>query len=111
MLRSANFTLTLAELGSAAETALKLEAKVPKIAAAIRPRRPVEAVEVSMVVSWIGFARWAVVVGSRSTSALLGVPCRTNLPPHPDRHGPWIKPDIGRGNLPMRAFPITTIGS
>jgi hypothetical protein len=54
MLRSANFTVTLTELlGSAAETALKLEARAPKIAAAIRVRRPVEAVEVFMVISWI----------------------------------------------------------
>ena len=50
MLRSAYFTVTLAELGSAAETALKLEASAPKIAVAIRPRRPVEGVEVFMVV-------------------------------------------------------------
>jgi hypothetical protein len=44
----------LAELGSAAETALKLEASAPKIAVAIRPRRPMEGDEVFMVVSWIG---------------------------------------------------------
>jgi hypothetical protein len=53
MLRSANFTLTLAELGSAAETALKLAARAPKIVVAMRPRRSVEAVEVFMVVSCI----------------------------------------------------------
>jgi hypothetical protein len=41
----------LAELGSAAETALKLEASAPKIAVAIRTRRPVEGDEVLMVVS------------------------------------------------------------
>jgi hypothetical protein len=52
-LRSAYFTVTLAELGSAAEAALKLEASVPKIAVAIRPRRPAEGVEVFIVVSWI----------------------------------------------------------
>jgi hypothetical protein len=41
-----------AELGSAAETALKLQASAPKIAVAIRPRRPVERDELFMVVSW-----------------------------------------------------------
>jgi hypothetical protein len=41
----------LAELESAADTALKLEASAAKIAAAIRPRRPVEGDEVFMVVS------------------------------------------------------------
>jgi hypothetical protein len=51
MLRSANFTVTLAELGSAAVTALKFEARAPNITAAIRARRPVEAVEPFMVVS------------------------------------------------------------
>jgi hypothetical protein len=51
MLRSAYFTVTLAELGSAAETALKLEASAPKIAVAIRRQRPVEGVVVFMVVS------------------------------------------------------------
>jgi hypothetical protein len=35
------------------ETALKPEARAPKIVVAIRPRRPVEAVEVFMVVSQI----------------------------------------------------------
>jgi hypothetical protein len=77
MLRSAYFTVTLAELGSAAETALKLEASAPKIAVAIRPRRPVQGVEVFMVVSWIvderrldlpdGPGRWeAVYVGENA---------------------------------------------
>jgi hypothetical protein len=51
MLRSANFTLTRTGVGSAAETALKLEARALKIAAAIRQRRPVEAVELFIVVS------------------------------------------------------------
>jgi hypothetical protein len=51
MLRSAYFTLMGAELGSAAETALKLAASAPKIAVAIRPRRPVERDETFMVVS------------------------------------------------------------
>src|SRR6266702_161206 len=53
MLRSANFTIWLVELGlmSAAETALKLEASAPSIAVAIRPRRPVVAIKVFMVVS------------------------------------------------------------
>jgi hypothetical protein len=41
----------LAELGSATETALKLETSAPKIPVAMRPRRPVEEVEVFMVVS------------------------------------------------------------
>jgi hypothetical protein len=41
----------LAELGSAAETALKLEANAPRIAVAIRPRRPVGRDELFMVVS------------------------------------------------------------
>jgi hypothetical protein len=41
----------LAELGSAAETALKLEASVPKMAEAIRPRRPEEEDEAFMFVS------------------------------------------------------------
>src|SRR6267142_446203 len=69
----------LAELGSAAETALKVEASVPKIAVAIRPRRPVEGDEVFMVVSWIfderrsdlpdGGGRW-----EGSTSAPRGSP-------------------------------------
>jgi hypothetical protein len=45
----------LAELGSAAETALKLKARAPKIAVAIRPRRPVEGVEVFIVISQLGF--------------------------------------------------------
>jgi hypothetical protein len=54
MLRSAYFTVMLTGLGSsAAETALKLEASAPKIAVAIRPRRPVQGVEVFMVVSWM----------------------------------------------------------
>jgi hypothetical protein len=51
MSRSAYFTVTLAELGSAAETALKLEARAPKIAVAIRPGRPAETVEVFIVFS------------------------------------------------------------
>ena len=53
MLRSANFTVWLVDLGlmSAAETALKLEASAPSIAVAIRPRRPVVAIKVFMVVS------------------------------------------------------------
>jgi hypothetical protein len=51
MLRSAYFTVMLAELGSAAETALKLEASAAKIEVAIRPRRPVEGDEVFIVVS------------------------------------------------------------
>jgi hypothetical protein len=55
MLRSAYFTVMLAELGSATETALKLEASAPKIAVAIRVRRLVEGVEVFIVVS---LCRW-----------------------------------------------------
>jgi hypothetical protein len=70
MLRSAYFTVTLAELGSAAETALKLEASAQKIAVAIRPRRPVEGIEVLMFVSWM-VDEWicpmTVVVGRRCT--------------------------------------------
>jgi hypothetical protein len=53
MSRSANFTVTLADRVSAAETALKLEASTPKIAVAMRPRRLVKPVEGFMVVSWI----------------------------------------------------------
>jgi hypothetical protein len=53
MLRSANFTVTLTAPESAAATALKLKARAPKIVVAIRPRRPVKAVEVFMVVSQI----------------------------------------------------------
>ena len=55
MLMSEYFTVMLAELaGSAAETALKLEASAPKIAVAIRLRRAVEGVEVFIVVSRLG---------------------------------------------------------
>jgi hypothetical protein len=71
----------LAELGSAAQTALKLEASTTKIAEAIRPRRPMEGDEVFMVVSWIvderrldlpdGGGRWeAVYVGPLRFSQL-----------------------------------------
>jgi hypothetical protein len=51
MLRSAYFTVTLRSPGSAVETALKLEARAPKIALAIRPGKPEEAVEAFMVLS------------------------------------------------------------
>jgi len=47
----AEFTVMLAELESAAETALRLEARTPKIALAIG--RPVEGDGVFKVVSWI----------------------------------------------------------
>src|SRR5262249_40681512 len=77
MLRSAYFTVTPAEPASAAETALKLEASAPKIAVAIRPRRPMEKVEAFMVISWM-VDEWicpmAVVFGRRSTSAPCGSP-------------------------------------
>src|SRR5215471_18469323 len=74
MSRSAYFTVILAELGSAAETAQKLTASATKIPEAIKRRRPVEGDEVLMVVSWIvderrldlpdGSGRWeAVYVG------------------------------------------------
>ena len=48
------FTVMPAELGSAAQTALKLETSAPKIAAAIRPRRAVEGVEMFIVISRLG---------------------------------------------------------
>src|SRR6267378_1789609 len=53
-LRSANFTvrLTGSVPASAAETALTLEARAPRIAVAIRPRGPLERVIVFMVISW-----------------------------------------------------------
>lgn len=54
-MRSAYFTVMLAELESAAETVLKLETSAAKTAAAIRPRRPVEGVEVFIVISQLGF--------------------------------------------------------
>src|ERR1700745_315130 len=79
MLRSAYFTVMLAELGSAAETEQKLEASTPKIAVAIRPRRPLEGDEAFMVVSLMSLkGDWicpvAVVVGRRSKSAPYGSP-------------------------------------
>jgi len=52
MLRSACFTVTLAELGSAAQTALKQKANAARIVVAIRPRNPVDGVEAFMVISW-----------------------------------------------------------
>jgi hypothetical protein len=51
MSRSGYRTVRLADLGSAAETALKLAATATKIAATITPRRPVEVDEVFTVVS------------------------------------------------------------
>jgi hypothetical protein len=66
--------------GSATETELKLEASAPKIAVAIRPRRPVEGVEVFMVLSWIVDERRLDLpdgpVGFSSTSGTLCAPER-----------------------------------
>ena len=45
--------MTLRSPGSAAETALKLEASAAKIAVAIGPRRPVEGTEVFMGILWM----------------------------------------------------------
>jgi len=56
MSRSANFTVRLSALGSAAATTQSPRPRKPKIAVAIGPGRPVEVVEVfTMVSSW--FAR------------------------------------------------------
>ena len=50
-MRSANFTVRLSSLGSAALTTQRPRPRKPKIAVAIRPRRPVEMVEGFMIVS------------------------------------------------------------
>src|SRR5689334_20346621 len=60
----------LTGLASAAETALKLEASTPKTAVAIRLRRPVEWVEVFMVVSCVPSEKAPVSSNTGSSSSL-----------------------------------------